>query len=85
MKDKRLVYVRHRKYGRGYVYLIGEDCLGVAFLLGLKRVPFPLSAMQDGTLIVNDEERARFLHEYETFMEWVRKEKEKRQDAEQGS
>lgn len=84
MKDDRLIRVRHRKYGRGYVYLIGEDCLGVAFLLGLKRVPFPLSAMQNGTLIVNDEAMVRFLHVYETFMEWVRKEKEKRQDTKQG-
>lgn len=82
MKDERLVYVRHPKYGRGYVYFIGEDSIGVAFLLGLKRVPFPLSAMQDGTLIVNDEARVRFLREYESFMEWVRKEKEKRRDTE---
>ena len=83
MKDERVIRVRHRKYGRGYVYLICEDYLGVAFLFGLKRVSFQLSAMQDGTLIVTDTARERFRHRYETFMEWVHEEKEKYRDAEQ--
>ena len=83
MKKDKSVRVRHPKYGSGFVYLIGEDCVGVAFLLGLKRVPFPITAMRDGTLIMKDEARAQFQQEYNQFTEWVQKEKLSRQAAEQ--
>ena len=85
MKNEKPVRVRHPKYGRGFVYLIGEDCVGVAFLLGLKRVPFPITAMSDGTIIMKDEARLQFQQEYDKFTEWVQKEKQSRQAAEQGT
>lgn len=82
MKNDKPARVRHRKYGRGYVYIIGEDDFGVAFLLGLKRVSFPISAMRDDTLIMSKEDRAKLQKQYAKLLERVRKEKEGRKGAE---
>ena len=78
MKNDKPARVRHRKYGRGYVYIIGEDDFGVAFLLGLKRVSFPISAMRDDTLIMSEEDRAKLQKQYAKLLERAASERQKR-------
>mgnify|MGYP003293568410 CR=1 FL=1 len=78
MKNDKPARVRHRKYGRGYVYIIGEDDFGVAFLLGLKRVSFPISAMRDDTLIMSKEDRAKLQKQYAKLLERAASERQKR-------
>ena len=78
MKNDKPARVRHRKYGRGYVYIIGEDDFGVAFLLGLKRVSFPISAMRDDTVIMSKEDRAKLQKQYAKLLERAASERQKR-------
>lgn len=77
MKSQKPMRVKHPKYGRGYVLIIGEDSFGVKFWPNRQRY-FSLSAIEDGTLIASDETINQFHARHKALLEWATSERAKK-------
>lgn len=68
MRNGNAIRVRHPKYGKGYVFVIGNDFFVVKFRRGLKRVEFPASAISDTTLEMTMDDREQLRRRNERIL-----------------
>ncbi len=60
MSDNRLLWVRHRKFGLGYIRTVCTAGLAVKYLLVRDPKYYRLSALEDGTLKVSEKTMEQF-------------------------